>query len=35
MVSGVVEIAPILGAFEEEKATALPVLHAFTGADTV
>ena len=35
IVSGVVEIGPIWGALGEEKAAALHVFHAFTGADTV
>lgn len=35
MVSGVIEIEPIWRALGREKATALPIFHAFTGADNV
>ena len=35
MVSGMVDVAPIWRALGRDKATALPVFHAFTGADNV
>ena len=35
MVSGMVEVGPIWRALGRDKATALPVFHAFTGADNV
>ena len=35
MVSGTLEIAPIWRALGQEKAKALPIIHAFSGADNV
>ena len=35
MVSGMVDIEPIWSALDKEKAQALPIFHAFTGADNV